>query len=152
MSVGYSGYGIDVEHVAVRVAKSLSVKSLRVGLNGCLYRLEVVEIDDTIGDTLCAECVGDEIERTAIEIVGCHDVVASLCDVLDGIGDSGGTTRHGESSHTALKCSHTLFEHTLSAVGQSSVDITCITQTETVGSVLRIAEYITGGLIYRYRT
>ena len=83
--------GIQIGHVAVGISEGLHIDSLGVGLNGIFQCLKVVDIDDSVGDTLCAECVGDEIVGTAIEVVGCYDVVTILGDVLECVSDSCGT-------------------------------------------------------------
>ena len=74
-------------------------------------------------------------------------MVAGLCDVLQGIGDGGSTAGHSQSGHSALEGSHTLFEHALRGVGETSVDVSGIAQTEAVGSMLGVAEDVAGGLI-----
>ena len=80
--------------------------------------------------------MSDQIEGTAIEIVGSHDMIAYLQDVLQGIGNSRCSRSDSQSGHTTLQGCHTILEHTLCGVGQSTVDITRIAQTKTVGSML----------------
>ena len=74
-------------------------------------------------------------------------MIACLHDVLQGVGDGSSTRGDGQSGYTTLKGSHTILKHTLSGVGQTTVDITCIAQTETVGSVLRVTEHVRRGLV-----
>ena len=80
--------------------------------------------------------MGNQIVRAAIEVVGSNDMIASLHDVLQGIGNGGSTRGYGQSCHTALEGSHTIFEHTLRRVGQTTIDVAGIAQTETVGRML----------------
>ena len=43
--------------------------------------------------------------------------------------------------------SHAILEHALCGVRQSAVDVTGVTQSETVGSVLTIVKHVTCGLV-----
>ena len=80
--------------------------------------------------------MGDKVERTAVEVVGCHDMVTGQCNVLQGIGHGSGTAGHSQTGHATLQCCHSVFKNALSGVGQTAVDITSVAQTETVGSML----------------
>ena len=123
-------------NVAVRVAESLSIYHLCVRLYCCLKSLKVVNVNDSVCDALCGKRMGYQIERTAVEVVSSHDMVAVLRDVLQGIGDSGCTRGNSKTGHTTLEGSHTVLKHALGRVCQSSVDITCITKTEAVCRML----------------
>ena len=63
-------------------------------------------------------------------------MVASLHNVLQGVGDGGSTRGHSQSGHTTLKGSHAILEDSLCRVGQAAIDITGIAQTEAVGGML----------------
>jgi hypothetical protein len=79
-------------------------------------------------------------------------VVAVLKDVLQSVGNGGSTRSDSQTSYTTLEGSHTVFEYTLSRVGQSTIDISCVTEAEAISGVLRVAEHVTGGLVDRHRT
>ena len=96
--------------------------------------------------------MGDEVERAAVEVVGSHDVVAGLGDVLQRVGDGSGTAGHGQTGHATLEGSHAIFEHPLRGVGQAAIDVARVAQAEAVGSVLRVAEHIRCGLVDGHRT
>ena len=91
--------------------------------------------------------MGDEVVRTAIEVVCCYDMVAILYDVLQGIGNGSSTRGYGKTCNTTFEGCDTILKHTLGGVRQTTVDITGITQSETVGGVLRVVEHIAGGLV-----
>ena len=82
---------IKVGHVAVWVAEGLDIHGFRVRTDSSLQCSEVVHVDDGVANTLSGECMCDEVVRTTIQVVCCHDVIAVLCDVLQGICDSCGT-------------------------------------------------------------
>ena len=145
--VGYGGHPFEVEHVAVGVAECLGIYYFCVGLDSCLKGFEVVYIDNRVADALRSECVGDEIVASTIEVVSSHDMIASLHDVLQRIGDGCSTRGDSQSSHTTLKGSDTILKHALRRVGQATIDITCIAETETIGSVLGVVKHIRCGLI-----
>ena len=150
--MSYFSHGFKVGHVGIRIAKGFSIYHLGVGLDGCFEGFKVVDVDNGVGDALCCQCVGDEVERTAIKIVGCYDVVACTNDVLQCIGDGCCTTGYCQACYTAFERCNAVFKHALCGVGQTTIDITCIAQTEAVGSVLRVTKYVRSGLIDRYGT
>jgi hypothetical protein len=74
-------------------------------------------------------------------------MVASLHNVLKGVGDGSSTGSHSQTGHTAFEGGNAVFEHALGGVGQTTIDISGIAETETVGGVLRVMEYIRRGLV-----
>jgi hypothetical protein len=80
--------------------------------------------------------MGYQVIRTAIQVVGCNNVFASLNNVLQSVCDGCGSRCYGKSGYTTLKGSNTVFENSLGRIGQSTIDITGIAQPKTVGSVL----------------
>ena len=134
--VGNGCHCLKVGDIRVGVAEGLGIYHLGVGLYGCLQGFEVVHVDDGVGDALCGERVGYEVERASIEVVGSNDVVASLNDVLKSVGHGGGTRSNGQTCYTSLKGCNAVFKHTLCRVGQTTVDVAGVAQAEAVGSVL----------------
>ncbi len=145
--MSHSSHTLQVEHVAVRIAECLGIHHLGVRLDSSLKSVQIVHVDDGVANALSSQRVGYQVVATAIQIVGCHDVVTILQYVLQSVSDSCCTTGHCKSCHTTLECCHAVLKHTLCRVGQSSVDVTGIAQSETVGSVLRVVEHIACGLI-----
>ena len=91
--------------------------------------------------------MGDEVVGAAVEVVGSHDVVSCLCYVLQGIRDGGGTRGDCQAGHAALEGCHAVLQHALRGVGQTSVDVAGVAQSEAVGGVLRVVEHVRRGLI-----
>ena len=152
VAMGHFSHAFQIEHVAVGIAEGFGVYDFCVGLDGGFQCGEVVHVDDGVRDALGRECVGNQIVAAAIEIVGCHDMVAGLGNVLQGIGDGCGARGHGQTGHATLKGCHTVFKHALCGVGQTAVDVAGIAQTEAVGSMLRVAEHVARGLVDGHRT
>ena len=96
--------------------------------------------------------MSDEVISTTIDVVGSYDVVAILKDVLQSVGYCGCTRSNCQTGYTTFEGSYTVFEYALCRVGQATIDVTCVTESEAVGSVLRVAEHITCGLVDRHRT
>lgn len=147
MAVGYLADAVHIGHRSVGIAEGLDDNGLRVRTERLLHGFEVAGIYDGGSNALRRKRVLDEVERAAIEVVGSDDVVAVLCDVLQGIGNGCCTGGHGQSCHTSLKGSYAVFENTLGGVGQTAIDVACIAQSETVGGMLCVMEHITGGLV-----
>ena len=62
VAVGYDSDGLDVGDVGVGIAEGLGVYDFCVGTDGGLKCLQVVHIDDGVGDALGGQCVADEVE------------------------------------------------------------------------------------------
>ena len=134
--VGYCCHTFQVEHVRVWISECLGINHLGVRLDGCFESLEVVYINNSIADALSSKSMGNQVVRTTIEVVSSYDMVASLYNVLQSVGDSSCTRSDCQSCNTTLESCNTIFEHALSRVGQSTIDVTCIAKSETIGSVL----------------
>ncbi len=77
-------------------------------------------------------------------------MVAVTDDILQRIADGSRAACHCKTCHTTLKGCHPILKHTLRGVGKASVDIAGITESETVCRMIRITEYVGGGLIDRH--
>ena len=80
--------------------------------------------------------MGNQVIGTAIQVVGSDDMIAGLHNILECVCDSRSTRGNSQSGYTTFEGSYSVFEHALSRVGQTTVDVTCIAQTKAVGSVL----------------
>ena len=149
--VGHGRDALEVGLIRIRIAEGLSVYNLRVGPDGSFEGRQVVYIDNGMFNPLGGKGMGDQIERTAVEVVRGDNVVAVLQDVLQGVGDGGGAGSDGQTGHTAFERGHALLEHGLRGVGQAAVDIARVAQAEAVGRVLGVAEDVGSGLINRNR-
>ena len=145
-------HAFQVQDVAVGVAQRLGIDDFRIGSDGRFQSLEVVHRHDGVRNALCGKGMRDEVVRAAVQVVGRHDVVASLHDVLQRVGDSRGSGGDGECCYTAFEGSDALLQHALCGVGQASVDVSGIAKAETVRGVLRVVEHVACGLIDRHGT
>ena len=136
VTMSHFSYSINVSYSRIRVSECLSKYRLGVRLYGLFQCVEIVDFHNSVCHTLCCESVGDKVVGSAVEVVSCHNVVASLSNVLKGVCDSSSTACYSQSGHTPFKRGNTVFENSLSGVGQTAVDVTRIAQSETVGCML----------------
>ena len=76
------------------------------------------------------------VVSTTIDGLGSYDMLSGFCQCLEGVGQSCCTGSYTKSCNTALQRSNSLFENVYCRVGQSAVNITGISQSETVCCVL----------------
>ena len=150
--VGDGGNGVDVWNVRVGVAQSLQINCLGVILNGIFHFCKIMRVDEGSGDTELGQGVGQQVVAAAVNGLLRHDVVASLGQRLNGIGDGGGTRSGSQSRHATLQCCEALFQHILGRVGQAAINITGIRQPEAGRRMGAVAEDIGSGLVNRYCT
>ena len=142
--------GLKVEHVGVGVAQRLGVQQLGVVLDGGLDGVQVGRVDERGGKSLLGQRVLEQVQRSAVQVGGGHDVVAGGGDVLHGDGDGGGTGRHAQGTHAALECGNAFLEGADRGVGQAAVDVAGLGQAETAGGGGGILEHIGRGQVDRH--
>ena len=88
-------------------------------------------------------------ECSTVDVLCRYDMVTVLCQVLNGVGDSCCTGSYCKSCYTAFQCCDSLFKYIFCRVGQTSVNVTCICQSETCCCMIAVTEYIRRSLINR---
>ena len=78
----------------------------------------------------------NQVEGTAIEIIGSHNMVAHSKYILQGIRHGRRTGSHRQTSHSPFESSDTRFENSLCRIGQTTINIPGITKAETVCRML----------------
>ena len=145
--VGNGGYGIDVGDIRIGVAQGFQIDRLGVGLDGGLHLGKVMGVHKGGGDAVLRQGVRQQIVAAAVDGLLGHDVVALLCQRLNGIGDGGSAGGGSQSGDTAFQCRNALFQHVLGGVGQSAVDVAGVRQTEPGGGVSGVFKHIGSGLV-----
>ena len=149
--VGDGGDGLEVGQVGVRVAEGLEVDELGVLLDGVLELLRVLGGDEGGGDAVARQGVAQQVEGAAVHVLGCDDVVAGLGDVAHRVFHGGRAGRDGQARGAAFEGRDAVFEHALGGVGQTSVDVARIRQSEAGLGVVEAVEDVAGGLVDRHR-
>ena len=152
MSVSHFCHAADIRHLRVGITESLGKHHFRFRTDGGIKRIKVVYGDNGVGDSHCSQRMYNQVIRPSIQVVSRHDMVAWAEDVLQGIGYRRSTGCHGQRSYAAFQGCHTGFEHSLCVIGKTSVDISCIAQSKTVGRMLCITEDIRSGLVNGHGT
>ena len=140
---------LDIRNIGIRVAESLDVNSLSVVLDSTFQLFQIVCINEGGLNAELRQSVCQQIIAAAVDGLLCYDVVAGLSKCLNGVSDRCGTGSGSQSGNTVLERCNALLEHILCRIGQTTVDIACVSQTETVSRVLTVMENIGSGLVDR---
>ena len=151
MLVGDFGDCLEVRQISVRVAEGLEVDELGILLDGVLELLRVLGGDEGGGDAVTRQGVAQQVEGTAVDVLGGDDVVTGLGDVAHGVFDGGGTGSDGQTSGTTFKGGDAVLEDTLGGVGQTAVDVARVSETEASLGVVEVVEDVAGGSVDRDR-
>ena len=141
---------VDIRNIGVRVTKSFNINCLCIRLDSILYLFEVVGIYEGSGDTVQRQCVCQKVGGTTVDGLLSYNVLTLFSQCLDSICNRSCTCSYGKTCNTTLQSSDTILKYALCGAGQTTIDITCISQTEAVSSVLGITEYIGSCLVDRY--
>ena len=91
----------------------------------------------------------EKVIRAAVDGFLGDDVLTLLCQSLYRIGDRRRAGSDSKSRYAALERRDALLKHALGGVGQTTVDIACVSQTEAVGGVLGVVENVGSGGVDR---
>ena len=126
MAMSYLCKGIEIADISVRISKCLAIDHLSVRTDSSLYCSEIAEIHNSVFHALGGESVGNEVVTATVEIVGCHDVVAVLQHILQGVSHCCCAGSHCKTSYTAFQSGNSVFENALGGIGQTTVYIACV--------------------------
>ena len=145
--MGYLRYGVYVRNVAVGVAQGLDVYRLGVGFYGSFHFLKVVYVNECGLYAVERKSVDQQVGGSAVDGLLGHDVLAGLCESLDGIGYGRGSGGYCKSCDSAFERGYAVLEHALGGIGEASVDVARVCKAESVGCVLRVMEYVACGCV-----
>ena len=123
---------VDVRDIGVRVAEGLNVDRLGVRANRALKLRKIVCVDKGGLDAELLQRVREQVVGAAVDGLLCDNVIARLCECLEGVGDCRRAGCDRKCRGTALKRCDSLLKHILGGVRESAVDVAGISQTETV--------------------
>ena len=86
---------------------------------------------------------------STIDVLCCYNMISVLCKVLNGVCDSCCSGSYCKCCCTTFQCCDSFFKNIFGRVGQTSIDVTCIGQSETCCCMIAVAEYIRRSLIDR---
>ena len=150
--VGNLCHCLNIRNIAVRIAESFQIYCLGVRLDSGLYLLQVVGIHKGSLDAIARQGMCQQVEAAAVDGLLGNDVVTFPGKSLNSVVNSCSTACHCQACHTALQGSYAALQDTLGRVGQTAIDVACISQAKTGCRMSGISEYIGGSLINRYRS
>ncbi len=145
--VRHLGDGLEIVHVALRVADGLGVEQPGVLVDGPLEVGRVARIDKAGFDPEALERERELGVGAAVELVAGHEVLAHRGDGRDGVEDGGLAGSRGQGAGGAVKGREPLLEHLGGGIGQPGVEIAELLEGEEVRGVLAVAEHVAAGLI-----
>ena len=149
--VGDLGHGLDVHQVGIGIAQGLHEDGLGVGLDRGLQR-GGLWLGEGGGDAVGQrQGVGQQVVGAAVDGLGRHDVLPRPGQRLEGIADGRRARRHRQRRRAVLQRRDARLEHAVGGVGQASVDVARVPQTEAVRGVLGVVEYEGGRGVDRHR-
>ncbi len=151
MGVGDLSDGVNVGDVAVRIAQGLQVNGFGVGLDGGGNGVQVMDVHKGSLNTVLGQGVGQQVIAAAVDGLLGHDMLSRLSQGLDDVSDGRGAGGGGQRRHTPLQGGQPSLQYILSGVGQPTVDVAGVRQTEPGGGVGGVSEHIGGGLIDGHR-
>ncbi len=145
------GDGGDVGDVATRVADGFDEHRLGALVDHRGERRRISRISKARLDAVLRQRVRQQVEAAAIQRAGGDDVVAGLCNGLDGIGDRGLPRGQRQRTDAAFQRSQALLQYVGGGVHDARIDIARYLQVEKVGTVLGVIEGIRHRLVDRHR-
>ena len=91
--------------------------------------------------------MGQQVVAAAVDGFLGDDVAAVGRQGLDGVGDGCCAGGQRQCRAAAFQGRYSLFQDVLGGVGQPAVDVAGVRQSEAVGCVLAVMEYVRGGLV-----
>ena len=140
----------NINYIRVRVSKSLDVNCFCIFLNCILNFFQIEDVYECCCDSVVRKCMLKKVERSSVNVLCRYDMISLLSQVLDCICDSCCSWCNCKCCWTTFQCCNSLFKYILCRVCQTSVNISCISQSKTVCCMLAVPEYIRGCLIDRY--
>ena len=142
MRVCNIGDTLNINHLRVRITKCLNLDRCGILLDRCLNSFIIKRIYEGSLNAVIRKCMCQKVVCTTINILSCYDVISLMSNCLECISECCCTTSYCQSCHTTLECCDSLLERILCRICQSSVNVTGISQTETICCMLAVVKYI----------
>ena len=138
---------LDVEYGTAGIADCLAENNLRIRTESLLnLLLRVVRIDERTLDAKLLERNSEQIERSAVNLIACHDMVASLADVKHSVEVGSLSAACQYCTHATLKLRNLLRHYVIGGVLQASIEITLLLEVEEHRHLLRVVILECGAL------
>ena len=141
---------IDIRNITVRIAQRLQINSLRVILDCAFQFFQIVCIYKGCCNAVSRKGMCQQVVAAAVDCLLCNNVLTCSGKCLDRIIDSCGSGCKCQCCHAAFQRRNSLLQYILCGVGQTSVNISCICQTESCCRMCGVLKYIRSCLVNRY--
>ena len=145
--VGGGAQGLQVDHVAGRVADALAEDGPGVLVDQFGDGMCAVVLGETGLDPLLGQAVGEQGVGGPVELRGGHDVGAGRGQVPDRLVDGRRPRAHRQGTHAALEGGHPLLEHVVGRVVDPVVMEARRLQVEDLAGPLGALELVGDGLV-----
>ena len=123
--------GINIRDIRIGIAQCLHVYQLGVGANGSLNLCFIMYVHEGGLNAELLQGMCKQIIAAAVDRLLSHDVVTLSSQSLYRIGDGCRTAGSRQSRNTTLQRSNSLLQHILGGVGQTSINISCVSKSES---------------------
>ena len=142
---------LNIQHAASRVGDGFAKHGARVGAERLLYLLfRSLLVDKGAVDAKFLHRHTKEVERSAVDLGGGHDVRPSLADVEHGVEVGGLSAGSEHGTHASFKGCYLLCHGVVGGVGQTGVEVARFLQVEELCHLLGVIIFESGTLINRW--
>ena len=132
----------DIYYLWVWISECLDFNSFCILFDGSLDSIIIEWIYECSLNSVIRKCVCQEIVCTAVDILCCNDMVTCVCYCLESICECRCSGTNSKCCHATLECCNSSLKYILCRVCQSAVDISCISESESVCRMLTVMEHI----------
>ena len=108
-------------------------------LDGILHLLIVKRIYESSFDTVLRKGVSQQVVGAAVNVLCGNDVLTFMSQVLKSVCDSCCTGSDSQSRYAAFESCDSFLKNILGRVGQTAVDVSCVTQTKSGCCVIAVS-------------
>ena len=141
----------DVENLQARIADGLGDHKARAFADRRAQAGVIARLDERGADAEARQRMRQQIDRTAIERSGRHDMIAGIQQGGDGKMHRRHAACGADRADAVFQRRQPLFQHRRRRIGDARVNVTRAFQVEQAGGVIRIVEHVRGGLINWHR-
>ena len=142
MPVGDLRHRLQVRNIGIGITEALHIQSLRIVTDSPFKILRIRRIDKIRMNSVLRKRMGQQIIRSAVYVVCRHDMLPAPGQVLDRIGHGSRSRGHSQSRCSSLQSRDTALKYVLGRIGQPSIYISRILQTEPRRGVIAVMKHI----------
>ena len=134
--------GFNVYNIGVWISQCLDKYGFCIFLNSATDLIEIFRINERCCNSVFRKGMGQKVVSSSVNVLCCYDVIAVVRQILNRIRNRCCSGSYCQCSHAAFQCCNTLFKYILCRVCQTSIYISCITQTKSCCCMFAVTEYV----------